>query len=103
MIDIGNGHTSLLPSLLWIANSVLLRPFGPQTLGIIGIISFYQMFYGTLLYFTNFFINKRHHGKTFMEVCLFVGLTNGIWFVFPVLGVWASIQLVLQNSFAYIA
>lgn len=99
----GNGHSALLPSLLWIGNSLALAPLGPQLLGIVGIISFYQMFYGTVLYFTSFFINKRHHGKSLLEVLLFVGLTNGIWFVFPLLGVWASIQLVLQNSFAYIS
>ena len=98
-IDIGNGHSMLLPSVLWLFNVMIGAPLSPQWLGICGIICFYQMWYGTLLYFTSFFANKHHHGKTVTEVVLFVGVSNGIWFTFPLLGIWASIQLVLTGSF----
>lgn len=99
-IDIGNGHSMLAPSLLWLVNSSLRAPLGPRWLGVLGIISFYQMFYGCLLYFISFFANRRHVGKSFHEVALFVGVSNGIWFIFSLLGLWASIHLVLDGSFA---
>ncbi len=98
-IDIGNGHTMLLPSVLWVVNMTALAPLAPHWLGIVGIICFYQMFYGTVLYFTSFLTNRRYEGKTPLEMFLFVILSNGIWITFPLLGIWASIQLVLQGTF----
>ena len=99
-IDIGNGHSMLLPSLLWIVNVTLQGPLSPRWLGIVSLVAFYQMFYGTVLYFTSFFLNGRHHNKTVREVLLFVGLSNGIWMVFPLIGMWASVQMILSNTFA---
>jgi hypothetical protein len=99
-IDIGNGHTMLLPSLLWIVNMTALAPLAPRWLGIVGIICFYQMFYGTVLYFTSFLTNRRYEGKSALEMFLFVVLSNGIWISFPMLGIWASSRLVLDGTFA---
>ena len=99
-IDIGNGHTMLLPSALWIVNMTALAPLPPRWLGIVGIICFYQMFYGTVLYFTSFLTNRRYEGKSALEMFLFVVLSNGIWISFPLLGIWASSRLVLDGTFA---
>ena len=99
-IDIGNGHSMLLPSFFWLFNVITGGPLSPRWLGILGLICFYQMWYGTVLYFTSFFANKRHHGHTVLEICIFVGVSNGIWFTFPLLGMWASVQLILQDSLA---
>jgi hypothetical protein len=100
-IDAGNGHTMLLPSLLWCVNMTTLGPLSAPWMGFMGIISFYQMLYGTVIYFISFFTNRCHRGKTFLEVLLFVGVSNGIWASFPLLGIWTSIQLLLQNNFSY--
>jgi hypothetical protein len=99
-IDSGNGVTTIIPSILWIAGMTYDIGVSPATLGIMGIIVHYQEFYGTVVYFSTFFCNKRHHGKSFIEVLLFVGLSNGLWFFFPLLGMYASVQLIHQGDHA---
>jgi hypothetical protein len=74
----------------------------PITVGLIGMVSFYQEFYGTVIYFLSFIMNKRYVGKGPVEVALFVGLTNGIWFVCPLVGMWVSYAMITTNSFAIV-
>ena len=66
--------------------------------GILGLVSFYQMWYGTVVYFATFFYNERHKGKGLLEVSLFVGLSNGLWFLFPLIGMWCSWQMLFNNA-----
>ena len=103
-VDVGNGWTTIIPSIIWyivITNHNLLYPqlFTPFVIGIIGLIKFYQEFYGTCIYFLSFFLNKRQVGKTFFEVFLFVGFSNGLWFFFPLFGMYISYQFIVYNSF----
>ena len=58
------------------------------------------MLYGTVIYALSFFFNKRHHGKSFAEVLLFVGFSNGLWFVFPLLGMWTSYAMIASDSYS---
>jgi len=98
-VDSGNGITTILPSLLFTLNmSVPL--VAPRTLGCIGLASFWQEFYGTAVYFSTFFANKRHVGKGLLEIFLFVGVSNGLWFLFPLLGMHASYQMIESGTFA---
>merc|ERR1712100_361525 len=94
----GNGVTTIAPSILWILGMTFDIGMSPTTLGIMGIIVHYQEFYGTVVYFSTFFRNKRHHGKSFIEVLLFVGFSNGLWFFFPLLGMYASLCLIQQGD-----
>ena len=55
-------------------------------LGMLGLISNYQMLYGTVIYFSSFIFNRRYRGLTPTEIALFVGCTNGLWFALPLLG-----------------
>jgi hypothetical protein len=71
----------------------------PRVLGIIGIIMFWQMFYGTAIYFFQFFNNGRHKGHSLRDLVLFVGIANLMWFIFPIWGLWTSVQLVLDGSY----
>lgn len=97
-IDVGNGWTTLLPSLIYLINmSYDIMP--PRALGIMGVMKFYQEFYGTVIYFLSFILNKRYQGKGVVEISLFVGLSNGLWFVFPLLGMMYSIQMIYSDSF----
>jgi len=64
-----------------------------------GVLLFYQMFYGTVIYFLSFFFNKRHHGKRWQEVAMFVGVSNGLWFLFPILGMHTCTQMIYTDSF----
>ena len=92
----------LIPSLLWVYHMTAQGNgfLSPQWLGIVGLLSFYQMFYGAVLYFASFFTNKRHKVVSLAEVCGFVGVSNGIWIVFPMVGMYASVRLILENSYA---
>ena len=102
MIDVGNGWSTLLVStylLIGMTNTIWTDIVDALWFGMIGLIFFYQMFYGTVLYFLQFFYHQRHAGRGVFEVALFVGLSNGLWFVFPILGMWCSAMMIRSNSF----
>ena len=81
-----------------------LGGFGADWRGVVksenggNLVSNYQMFYGTVIYFLSFFMNNRHHNKSITEVALFVGLSNGIWFFFPLLGMYINYELIVSGS-----
>ena len=97
-IDVGNGFTTLVPALLF-AFGMTFELMPARVLGIIGIIIFWQMFYGTAVYFFQFFNNGRHKGHSVRDVLLFVGLSNLLWLVFPLWGLCASVRLILDGSY----
>ncbi len=97
-IDVGNGFTTIIPAALF-AFGMTFELMPPRWLGILGLIMFWQMFYGTAVYFFQFFNNGRHKGHSVKDLLLFVGITNLMWFVFPIWGLCASIQLVLDGSY----
>ncbi len=98
-IDIGNGFSTLVPSLLCLYG-MTFHVLPARVLGLIAILLSYQMWYGTLLYFTSFIRNKRYVGHTIGNLALFVGLSNGLWFTFPLWAMWAAIQLIYTDSYA---
>ena len=55
--------------------------------------------YGTVLYYSSFFFNRRHRGLPVAEVVGWVGGSNGIWIVFPLIGMYVSFQLIVSNTF----
>lgn len=97
-IDVGNGFTTIIPATVFaFAMTFMFLP--PRILGIIGIIIFWQMFYGTAVYFFQFFNNGRHVGHSVRDVLLFVGVSNLSWLVFPLWGLWTSAQLILRGAY----
>lgn len=70
-----------------------------RSFGLVGLLAFYQELYGTLVYFASFLQNRCHHGKSALEVALFVGLTNGIWIVGPLVGCYAAVHLVYADNY----
>ncbi|GBG24069.1 Hypothetical Protein FCC1311_002872 [Hondaea fermentalgiana] len=100
-IDIGNGFTMLVPSLIFAVGMTLQEKLMPaRVLGIIGLFSFYQGFYGTVLYFMQYCVHRRwnDHGSTPFQIFSMVICTNIIWMVFPLLGIYASCQLILSDD-----
>jgi len=97
-IDVGNGFTTLIPATLF-AFGMTFELMPARWLGIIGVIMFWQMFYGTAVYFFQFFNNGRHRGHSVRDVLLFVGVSNLMWFVFPIWGLCTSIDLILTGSY----
>ena len=98
-VDVGNGFTTLIPSLLFLYG-MTYAPISARTLGIIGLLAFYQMWYGTVVYLGSFFFNRRHLGHPLAHLAIIVGLLNGLWLSFPLIGMYASIVMIYGNSYA---
>jgi len=106
-IDVGNGWSTIFPCVLWNIAVVFPHWFAPTTatnhsavvlLGFIGACSYWQVLYGTIIYFLSFLWNKRYKNKPLVEVLGFVGFANGIWFFFPIACLWASYRLLLDRD-----
>ncbi len=97
-IDVGNGFSTLIPSLVFLAGMTF--PFlSPVVLGLIGAFIFYQKFYGTCLYFFTYLFNRRYQGHRLGSVIAMVGGTNGVWLFFPAIGLYVCLRLILENRF----
>ncbi len=98
-VDVGNGFTTLIPSILFIYG-MTYEILPARALGVLGLVYFYQMFYGTVVYFASFLFNERYVGHTPLNLAVFVGISNGLWFFFPIWGIVVSIALIYDGSFA---
>lgn len=98
-IDVGNGFSTMIPTLL-VLYGMTYELMPARILGIIALLLNYQMWYGTLVYFGSFILNKRYVGHTPMNMAIFVGLSNGLWFTFPLVGMFVGVELIFSNSYA---
>jgi len=89
-IDFGNGLSTIPPSLLVNAAMVLPKTLSPL---LVGLAMYWQVMYGTFIYILSFVFNRRYEGKSLTEVCLFVGVSNGIWVVFPLVGIYSCVVI----------
>ena len=100
-IDVGNGWTTILPCVL--LNAAMISPdshlVSPLFVGCVTIASYWQMLYGTLIYFLSFLFNKRYEGHNIVSLGLFVALTNGIWIGFPSLAIYAAVMILRDGNF----
>jgi hypothetical protein len=90
-IDVGNGWSTILGTAYLMVAMTDSYGLSARTVGVIGTILYYQMFYGTVIYFLSFCFNERYKGKGLLEVALFVGLSNGM----------LSTQLLVSLAFIY--
>jgi hypothetical protein len=97
-IDIGNGFSTIPPSILM--NVALIRPSMCNHLlvGCVCLASYWQIIYGTIIYVASFVFNKRYEGKSLLEVCLFVGISNSLWFFFPLIGVYYCVVMLRDGN-----
>ena len=98
-IDFGNGWSTPIFAILF-AYGMTFELMPARVLGIIGVIMFWQMFYGTVVYFFQFFYAGRHKGHSPKTIALFIGTSNGLWFIFPLWGLALSIWMILNNSYS---
>ncbi len=97
-IDVGNGFSTIVPSLLfYVAMTVPL--FSPLVVGLLGLLIFYQKFYCTCLYFFTYIFNRRHHLHPLRAVLAVVGGSNGIWLIFPAIGFYVCLRLIFDGNF----
>ena len=99
-VDVGNGVTTLLPSLLFAAGMTNHALFAPRVLGMLGLVPFYQELYGTCVYFFQYCFNRKYSLTSRAMVYGVVLPANGIWIAFPLIGMWASARLILDDSYA---
>ncbi|MGI9432831.1 MAG: hypothetical protein ACR2PQ_11490 [Myxococcota bacterium] len=97
-IDVGNGWSSLLPSVFFLVG-MTAGYASPVVLGLVGALLFYQKLYCTVLYFFQYLFNRRYEGHSLASVLAVVGGSNGIWIVFPAVGLYVCVRLVLENRF----
>lgn len=89
-IDVGNGWTTIAPCLFLNYGMIYPDKVDHLLLGCVVIASYWQMLYGTAIYFLSFVFNKRYEGHNRVSIFLFVGLTNGVWVGFPALAIYAA-------------
>jgi hypothetical protein len=100
-IDIGNGVSMLVPTVLFALGMTMTSDLvEARYLGMLGLVAFYQMFYGTCLYFFQYVRNKRYAKTPRSQVYGIVLLANGIWMAFPALGMWASARLIIDGTYS---
>lgn len=95
--DIGNGFATLIPTVVFhIGITVPLLP--PMWLGILGIMIFWVWVYNTTLYWVSFLVVGRYKLISLSDNLIYIAGTNAPWVMFSLLGLYASIQMVLSNS-----
>lgn len=98
-IDTGNGFSTSIASMLCLLG-MTFHVLPARAFGLVLLVACYQMAYGTVIYFSAFVFNKRYVGHKASDLALFVGLSNGIWIVFPGWGIWAALQVIYSDSYA---
>jgi hypothetical protein len=97
-VDVGNGVVTLVPTVVFAFG--MTWPFlAPRWLGMLGLVKFYQEFYGTVVYFFQYVFNRRYARAPLSHALGIVVPANGLWLVFPAIGMWASAHLILDGSF----
>ena len=100
-IDVGNGWSTLVPSIVF-GVGMTFEIMSPVVLGLLGALIFYQKLYCTCLYFFSYFFNRRYEGHRVGQLLAVVGGSNGVWLVFPAIGLYVCVRLILDGSFAII-
>lgn len=98
-LDVGNGTWTLIPCL--ILHFGFTYHFLPANIiGMIALCFFYQVSYCTALYWFAFYNVGRHRLISANENLIYIIGTNCPWFLFGIYGIYVSVRLILDNSFA---
>lgn len=98
-LDVGNGFWTLIPCL--ILHFGFTYHFLPaNVIGIIALCFFYQVTYCTAVYWFSFFNVGRQNQNTPNENLIYIWGTNCPWFIFGLIGLYSSVRLILDNSWA---
>mmetsp|Transcript_373 Transcript_373/g.512 ORF Transcript_373/g.512 Transcript_373/m.512 type:complete len:236 (-) Transcript_373:165-872(-) len=97
-IDFGNGMSTIPPCLLW--NFAIMYPeqCSPLLVGTVGLCSYWQVLYGTVIYSLSFVYNRRYAGRRLPEVLGFVGISNSLWFFFPIAAIYAAVVMLRDGD-----
>ena len=96
-VDVGNGYSTILPGLLMNAAIVFPHRVSYLLVGCVGIASYWQIMYGTIIYILSFWFNERQKGRNALEIYSFVYLTNAFWMWGPSIGIYYCV-VILRDS-----
>ncbi len=98
-IDVANGLFTPIPTIiLYVAYTTEF--LSPVTLGIIGIMFFWQWIYTTSVYLWTFFVAKLHRNIAKTDLYIWTIGTNAPWIVIAGIGLYASIRLIVDGDFS---
>ena len=98
-VDIANGFVTLLPTIfLYATFTAYIVP--AYLAGMIGLMLCWQWVYMTSVYWTSFFVAKRHVNIPRRDLYLYILGTNAPWFLCPLLGLFVSIRLILDGNYS---
>ncbi len=99
--DVGNGFVTPIPSLALLA--ALTFGFMPAAFaGILGVALFWQWVYVSSLYAMSFRMAQRHEAMPRTTRWLYVWGPNAVWIVVPLLGLFVSVRLILDGTYAIV-
>ena len=101
-VDVANGFATAAPTLLLYA-ALTLEFLPARITGMIGLMLCWQWVYMTSVYWVSFFVANRQASVTRQELQLYVLGTNAPWVVFPLLGLYVSIRLIVEGSYSVLA
>ena len=97
-VDTANGFATLVPTaVLFAAYSTGFLP--ALVAGMIGLMLFWVWTYNTFVYLASFFIAKRHRRLSGGELAVAVVAVNSPWILFPLLGLYVSVRLILDGDY----
>ena len=97
--DVGNGFVTTIPTvLLYLAFAGGFLP--ALAAGLLGLMLFWQQTYVTSVYLASFFIAGLNREISRRELCLWVIGSNCPWVLFPLLGLYVSLRLVLDGNYS---
>lgn len=97
-VDIGNGFFTPVASLV-LLGAMTFEFLPAVAAGILGVALFWQWFYVSSLYVVAFFVAKRHREIGSAEVWIYVIGPNAVWVLFPLLGLYVAVRLILDGSY----
>lgn len=98
-VDTANFVVTTVPSVLLLAT--YSNPFLPAMVaGVIGVALFWQWFYATSVYVASIFIAGSHTHLSRRDLYLFLLAPNLPWLVSAVLGMYVSVRLIVDGSYA---
>ena len=96
--DIANGFITPVPTLiLYAAYTVDFLP--AVVAGILGVMMFWQWTYATSVHWVSFFVAGRQRHITRGGLYTYIGATNAPWVLFPLLGLYVSVRLILDGNY----
>ena len=98
-VDIANGFLVPIPTIiLYISYSFGIIP--AQIVGIIGVMLYWQLLYGTLVYWNSFFMKNLQKKTDKLNLYIIVLGFNSQWVLYSLLGLYVSIQMIVNNDYS---